>query len=193
MERADRNKSVKVDRKLADAQYKARSTTIGLTQFDPYSLLMYRIDNRKMKINHQNPVWKNKKDGKRNRFLSELDKVGLNLMYPPVAGGSYNPKKHNKNNVYYCGRVLHQNSDIRFNVDTEETYKCCFKSRRNCPSCRVLKNEDLIKLFKGGKDGRERWIGWSGRLYCLKKMGKEAYCGPDTGENCKECKLIYRG
>ena len=40
--------------------------------------------------------------------------------------------------------------------------------------------------------GKKKWQGWSGMVYCGKKIGKQSeghdsVCGPDNGPSCEEC------
>jgi len=47
-----------------------------------------------------------------NDCLSELDKVGLNLMYPPRRRqGIYEPKISSMTNMYYCKRPVMMEHD----------------------------------------------------------------------------------
>lgn len=58
------------------------------------------------------PTWKLKSDKCMNDCLSELDKVGLNLMYPPRRRqGIYEPKISSITNMYYCKRPVMMEHD----------------------------------------------------------------------------------
>jgi hypothetical protein len=95
----------------------------------------------------------------------------------------FNPQEDQRNHFFYCGRTVHQNSDPTCSVEEEKEYVCSFASGRNCPACRVLKNENLDKMLESGSDGLTRWVGWSGSIYCF----KDKKCGPNIGPSCSEC------
>ena len=86
---------------------------------------------------------------KYNCNLSELDKVSLNILYPPViTNGEYEPKL-GRTGLYYCGRPVmkghnHPGDDICEGV-------CGPESGPNWPACRTLKTEKMDELNKEGK------------------------------------------
>ena len=135
-----------------------------LTPFDKYSIILYRIGKRfelSVEQNQQYPE---------NRHLSELDKIALNMIYPPCCRELfYTPKKAN-NGLYYCER-----SDVMENHNQPAqplTATCGPTSGPNCPACRVLSKPHL----------GDKWQGRSGFVYCGKKK-----CGPNVDPPCREC------
>lgn len=101
-QRKDRDNSVKVKNDDNDSSYKKRENLLGITQFDPFSIMLYPED-EKMLRNSDDPVWFTKSTTELNREMSQLDKVGLNNLYRPCKHESYKPKV-GRSDLYYCGR-----------------------------------------------------------------------------------------
>ena len=76
--------------------FQPRQDFHGITRFDPFSIMLYsegEYKEAKVKRNGEDPVWAIVLPGEKNDTLSELDKVGLNLLYPRCCTGSYQPCK----------------------------------------------------------------------------------------------------
>ena len=77
---------------------------LGITRFDPFSIMIYYEGDgtftRKVDVDE---VWKLKASKAPNVEMSELDKVGLNIIFRPCKGPTYAPKKQ-ANGLWYCGR-----------------------------------------------------------------------------------------
>ena len=161
------------------------SQVFGLTPFDPFSIMLYpECDDLKLKRTND-PVWKLKPTKELNTNLSELDKVGLNRLYPPCCTSSYKPRKSSVTGMWYCGRHVMQNHNHPANSTTDG--HCGPTNWANCPACRTLKNDVVTKFIREG-----RWQGWSGLVYCGRYFGKkmpghDGYCGPNNGPPCLEC------
>ena len=130
-----------------------------------------------------------------NTEFDELDRIGLNLVYPPCVDSEtvtannvrYRPKL-GKNGIYYCGRfkvVLSQKHP-------KEGYTCpCGPNDGpNCSACRSIKSPRVKEILEGG-----RWQGLSGLVYCgrpFTETGKifpthDGICGMDNGPSCPDC------
>ena len=166
-------------------QYLAHPRILGITPFDPNSVMLYN-QNSKIKKNNS-PVWKTKLD-KTN--MSELDKVALNLLHPPVRSNNYRPEKFQKidgiwrETVFSCGRVFRRQDGTEAICDARNN------GGPTCPACRVLKSKRLNEIIKMGK-----WQGWTGLVYCGKQFCEpeekhDGYCGPNTGQQCPDCKAV---
>ena len=112
--------------------------------------------------------------------MSEVDKVGLNLINKPCKGPHYNPHLSAATWMWYCGRKV---------MGRYRSY-CGSNSSANCHACRVLKNDVVQKRKDKGK-----WQGSTGLFYCRKYFGQissihDGYCGPNNGPPCPECKNI---
>ena len=126
---------------------------------------------------------------------NELERVGLNLAYPPcvdktdnIAG--YRPKL-GKTGIYYCGRfkvVLGQKHP-------KEGYACrCGPDEGpNCSACRTIKSPRVEEILQGG-----RWQGMSGLVYCGRPFTEsgilfpthDGICGMNNGPACQDCTNI---
>ena len=86
-------------------QYKIIATVLGITRFDPFSILLYSED-EELSRNRGDPVWITKPYKCLNREMSELDKVALNNVYCPCEGLDYSPTKYGRSvtGLKYCGR-----------------------------------------------------------------------------------------
>ena len=137
-----------------------------LTPFDRYSIMLYRIGNRFELCDEKNQHYPE------NVHLSELDKIALNMIYPPCCREFYSPILAN-NGMYYCNRRVMENHN---QPGAPLTATCSPTSGPNCPACRVLSKPHNLG---------DKWQGRSGFVYC----GKEG-CGPDVGEPCQECLTV---
>jgi|JI10StandDraft_1071094.scaffolds.fasta_scaffold1182746_2 hypothetical protein len=109
-------------------------------------------------------MWKLKKDRKRSNNLSELDKVSLNILFPPVDFDNEYEPKLGRTELYYCGRKVMNGH----NFPASDIVKVCGpESGPNCPACRTLRTDKMDELNKNGK-----FQGYSGMVYCGKEMKK---------------------
>ena len=157
-------------------------TAKALTRFDPHSIMLYPdlpwIGNDPAML-HQMTTY--------NTVLSELDKVGLNIIFPPRKDLEYCPQKCSLSgtDMFYCfRRVMETHNQPAAALSNG----ICGgdKSRPNgpnCPACRTLRcernffNDDIV-----------RWQGWSGMIYCVNlSTGSHGQCGPDNGPACRDC------
>ena len=107
-QRRDRDLSIHVPmEKVSDGwkrQYQRKKHLLGITRFDPYSIMMYPED-KNLRRNAKDKVWFTKPTNEFNEEMSELDKVGLNNLYHPCKGPNYFPSKvGSKTCLWYCGR-----------------------------------------------------------------------------------------
>ena len=119
-----------------DPDYEVRYDYIPLTAFDPYSIMLYEEQEHEgfCRLN-SHEIWQTKEDDtSENTRLSELDKVGLNLVYPPCIGKHYNPEKDEETEMYYCGRKVME----RHNIPYDNIVYRCERGGPNCPACRTL-------------------------------------------------------
>ena len=168
-------------------QIDKKSDVIGLTRFDPFSIMLYSECKLKRKP-EDDPIWVLKETKDINIEMSELDKVGLNIVYKPCEHDGYQPEISPVTGLYYCGRKVM----TRHNYPWENTTDgfCGPNNWSNCPACRVLKTDRMDEIFK-----EDKWQGWSGLVYCGKWFGvqddgHDGYCGPDNGPPCPECANI---
>lgn len=85
---------------MENPNYTIQSFSQELTPFDPFSVMLYNEDEKLERIGDVD-MWKLKKDTTQSNNLSELDKVALNIHYPPViTEGKYEPKI-GKTGLYY--------------------------------------------------------------------------------------------
>lgn len=83
-------------------QIKPAKDIVGITRFDPFSIMLYpEGDDFKRKSGDK--VWNLKNPEELNVEMSELDKVGLNIIFCPCQRPHYSPKK-GLNGLWYCGR-----------------------------------------------------------------------------------------
>lgn len=182
--RRDRDSSVHVQdvEREWKSQYSMADDQLGITRFDPFSIMMYPEDQEYLRRNSEDPVWFTKPTTEINREMSELDKVGLNNLYRPCRGPHYSPTRFGRGitGLWYCGR--------NFGVQSPGSDGCCGPTNGpNCPACRVLRCDRVESLWKKGK-----WQGWTGQVYCgryfgVQKQGHDGYCGPNNGLSCPEC------
>ena len=183
----------------SSSQVEVLDEFISLTRFDPHSIMLYP----ELVIKGNNPGTAMTTDSQRtsyNLVMSELDKVALNMIYPPRkhsgrwgrSAYKYEPKQFEcaGTNMFYCFReVMESHNNPYYKISNG----ICGGERSNpggpnCPACRTLKCE---RSFLNDKRVR-RWQGWSGMIYC----GRTKYhpcghsCGSDTGYPCIECKAL---
>lgn len=186
--------------------YQYRSNTVAFTRFDPFSIMMYPL-NDNMKKADGDQIWKLKDGPERSQDLSELDKVALNLMYKPCKSDSkhsYSPVISETTKMLYCGRNVLQFHNQ--NVPPTRTSICGPFIWANCPSCRVFKDVKYlngktirIRRVKRCLD-QGKWQGLSGNIYCGKQFAgafitfrynkciqSDGVCGPDQGIPCTNC------
>lgn len=169
-------------------QYRKSRDIVGLTRFDPFSVMLYCDDHLLQPKEEDDPVWALKNSKELNVKLSELDKVGLNMLYQPCIGPNYHPKKSRVTGMWYCGRYVM--NDHNTPADNSTDGRCGPNNWANCPACRTLKNPKVDEI-----QGQGRWQGWSGLWYCGRYFGKQepghdGYCGPNNGLPCPECHQI---
>ena len=106
-QRRDRDSSIQVqcEESEENSQYCKKDDLLGITRFDPHSILMYPEEQALLR-NTDDPVWFTKPTTEINREMSELDKVSLNNLYRPCKGPLYSPTKFGKGvtGLWYCGR-----------------------------------------------------------------------------------------
>eukprot|EP01084_Bolivina_argentea_P305733 528191_1 len=146
-----------------------------------------------------------KKKGFRSRnTLSPMDKIMLNLKYPPtVQKGIYVPFKSEANGLFYCGRFGaikgHNYPGFDLVIDT----RCGPINGPNCSACRVLLNNTIPAINSDNYDADEIddydvWQGMSGYFYCGRYFGKQhafhdGFCGPNNGKPCRHCQQLIDG
>ena len=99
-QRPDRDNSTKV--RSDTPQYKKLDDLYGITRFDPYSIMLYPEDEECMRSSGD-PVWFTKPSHELNVKMSELDKMGLNILYRPCKRAGYSPVIRSTG-LFYCGR-----------------------------------------------------------------------------------------
>ena len=87
--------------------------------------------------------------------LSELDKVGLNLVYLPcIDNVRYKPRR-SRNGMYYCGRPVMSRHTY---AGPNYTDVCGPDEGPNCPACRTIISTKVQMILAG-----ERWQGMQHR------------------------------
>lgn len=170
-----------IDLLKTDDQCQTRHYYTGLGRFDPLSIMLYCEGQDFSRKSEGDIVWKQKKSTKLVDKMSELDKVGLNLIYRPCRGPNYNPQVSHITGMWYCGRrvMKHHNRPAKSIVGG----LCGPNKSANCPACRTL---EFQRVWKDKK-----WQGWSGLVYCgSKNDASKIVCGPDKGTPCTDCKNI---
>ena len=143
---------------------------LSLTRFDPFnlSIMLYPCE-KKSYQGEGHPeisVWVLKTDSKQGKTeLSKLDKVGLNLAYPPhivdMTGDNvrYKPKL-SKNGMYYCGRTIMKGLFYPYpNSNFTQGAICGPDNGPNCPACRTINSSKVQMILGGG-----RWQGMTGMI-----------------------------
>ena len=186
-QRKDANKFLKVPENSPD-HYKPEEKIKGITPFDPQSIMMYSEFKYMNRNGHT--LWKLKPNPKQqNIILSELDKVGLNMLYPPCKKYEYNPKI-GTTGFYYCSRIFTDRCEYPCTFITDGV--CGPNIGPNCPACRTL----ITPAFNGIKRD-DKFQGMSGLVYCNELRnegnlyGHDEYCGSiGNGLPCRECRKI---
>ena len=168
--------------------YIEKLDVIGITRFDPFSIMLYCECELIKRKPESDPVWVLKTTGETNIDMSELDKVGLNIVYRPCNHDGYQTKISPVTGLYYCGRKVMSHHNHPWKTTTDDY--CGPNNWANCPPCRVLKTDRMDQIFKENK-----WQGWSGLVYCgkwfrVQDNGHDGYCGPNNGPPCPECSSI---
>jgi hypothetical protein len=180
--RTDRDKAVIVQED-EDHNYTIDKTSKPLTPFDPFSVMLYNESEKLRRISDCN-IWLLKESKEQPNRLSELDKVSLNIIFPPCKSENYNPKL-GPTGLYYCGRKVMERHN--FPAENMTDGYCGPDNGPNCPACRVLRTDKMDRLNK-----QLKFQGYSGYVYCGEWMGKiepghDGYCGPDNGPPCEDC------
>jgi hypothetical protein len=183
-QRSDAEKSIEPH--SSSNQVQSSKVTLGLSRFDPFSIMLYCECDKHFSRIDQDPIWKLKPDLSMNMEMSELDKLGLNLLYRPCKGPHYKPVRSQTTNMLYCARpvMAPHNRPARSTTDG----RCGPNNWANCPACRTINTRKVEEIWKNGK-----WQGWSGVVYCgryfgVQESGHDGYCGPNNGTPCPECK-----
>lgn len=188
-QRSDADKSIAISKKASN-QVRSNQHIIGISRFDPFSIMLYcECDDHFSRRSDRDEVWKLKQDKSMNMQMSELDKVGLNLLYRPCKGPNYNPVVSSSTGIIYCGRpVMKRHNHPAGSI----TAKCGPNNSANCPACRTIKTSKVEEIWQ-----KKKWQGWSGIVYCgryfgVQSPGHDGYCGPNNGPPCPECKKILK-
>ena len=148
---------------------KIRKIVLQFCSIDKFSV-MSADSNAKMETKDAVKIWKLDKkiqaESKQilNENLSELDKVALNILYPPVKiPGKYEPKLGDTG-LYYCNRQVMNNH----NSPKQSIQEVCGpKLGINCPACRTISSVIMNQLNTEGIVQA-----WSGMFFCGQKMKK---------------------
>ena len=164
-----------------------QDNNLGLTHFDPLSITLYQSEKAYESARRKHPgdlIWwlKTVNDPK----LSELDKVYLNLIYPPCRGVRYTPKL-GKTGMYYCGRPVMSDDTYPGDHDKYIDGICGPNHGPNCPACRTITSPKVEEVLT-----RQKWQGMTGRVYCGRYFTKpterhNGVCGMNNGPACPEC------
>ena len=170
------------------SQYVQNPDATCITRFDPFSIMLYCEDSYLKRKPESDSVWKLKETNEINMEMSELDKVGLNIVYRPCEHDGYQPKISPVTGLYYCGRKVMSRHNRPWQ-NTTDGY-CGPNNWANCPACRVLKTDLMDQILN-----EDKWQGWSGLVYCgkwfgVQEEGHDGYCGPNNGIPCPDCSNI---
>jgi hypothetical protein len=167
---------------------------LGFIQFDSSSTTLYPCE-KKCRGSSEGDVCKwvlEAYPAEVNTDLDELDRVSLNLVYPPCVdktgdNARYKPKC-GKTGIYHCGRI----KVVLCFTDPTGGYTCpCGPDKGpNCSACRTINSPRVKEILDGG-----RWQGMSGLVYCgrlFTEPGKlfethDGICGMDNGPACPDC------
>ncbi|XP_071125076.1 uncharacterized protein [Mytilus edulis] len=160
---------------LANSKLPDKNENQVIKRFDPYSILLLGSMNLIEK-----GVWTFQVEDQNIEGLSELDKVVLNLLFPPCYTKDYKPKVSDGTGFLYCGRrvMANHNHPARSFTDGH----CGPENGANCPSCRTIKEQTLGMMQRCGELGK--FQGWSGLIYC---NDSKKSCGPSYGKPCQSC------
>ncbi|XP_052076945.1 uncharacterized protein LOC127714961 isoform X2 [Mytilus californianus] len=160
---------------LAKSKIQDKNQSQIIKRFDPYSILLLGSINLIEK-----GVWTFQVEDQNIEGLSELDKVVLNLLFPPCITNDYKPKVSKETGFLYCGRRVMTNHN---HPATSRTNGHCGPDNgANCPSCRTIKEQTISKMQRLGTLGK--FQGWSGMVYC---NSSKKNCGPSYGKPCQSC------
>ncbi|XP_063413705.1 uncharacterized protein LOC134696062 isoform X2 [Mytilus trossulus] len=148
-----------------------------IMRFDPYSILLLGSMNLIEK-----GIWSFQVEDPNIEGLSELDKVVLNLLFPPCITKDYKPKVSKETAFLYCGRGVMANHNHPLGSFTDG--HCGPANGANCPSCRTIKELTVGEMQRLGKLGK--FQGWSGMVYC-NYSNLKCSCGPSYGKPCESC------
>ena len=124
-----------------------------------------------------------------SKNLSELDKVALNIVYPPVKiSGEYDPMIK-INGLYYCSRKIMENHNRPNKVVIDNVWRP--ESGPNCPSCRTLSTAKIEELnVKGIFQASTGMFYWGNKME-KRIRDKVAKWSPDNPLPCKNCLDIF--
>ena len=166
----EQQSDIAMSAKTETNQALANKHIIGISPLDPFTIM---------------------KDSVKYIQMSELDKVGLNLLYRPCTGPHYKPKVSLKTGMIHCGREVMKshNHPAKCLVTAG---RCGPETSANCPACRTIYTTKMQELREMGK-----WQGWSGLVYCKKEFVREGrthdgVCGPNNGPACPECRELIK-
>ncbi|VDI04432.1 Hypothetical predicted protein [Mytilus galloprovincialis] len=160
---------------LAKSKIKDRNQNQIIKKFDPYSILLLGSMNLIEK-----GVWTFQVEDQNIEGLSEVDKVVLNLLFPPCNTNDYKPKVSQKTGLLYCGRRVM--ADHNHPTTSLTDGHCGPGNGANCPSCRTIKEQTISKMQRLGTLGK--FQGWSGMVFC---NNPKKNCGPSYGKPCQSC------
>jgi hypothetical protein len=191
----DNTKEGIITRELFHALGFHPANKLGLTRFDPLSITLCQNKKASDSARRKYPVWWLKRNPtEENTELSELDKVGLNLVYRPCrdekdSSARYRPEL-GKNGMYYCGRPVMSGHTYPGVNSTDGV--CGPNDGPNCPACRTIKNKKVEEIV-----AKEKWqgMGMTGRVYCGRQFTEPAQidehhdgiCGTNNGPACPDC------
>lgn len=169
---------------LASLPFSYENERSIIQRYDPYSILL-NGSNKLMTHKLGRKTWSLEIGGYGQLCrLSELDKVGLNLLFPPCITKSFVPMLSSETKMFYCGRRVMDDHNRPGQSRTDG--RCGPSNGANCPACRTLidkKTGKMLKILTKGK-----FQGWSGEIYCGKKLSGST-CGPSYGSPCILCCL----
>ena len=155
-------------------EYLPLHAIVNLAQYNPDSIMLYPgLPEKGVPVSHK-------------VTMSELDKITLNLIYPPRKHFAYSPKKFqlkSTNILFYCFRNVLGFHNLPYDAISNGICGGDPSNPKgpNCPACRTLNccENCFLKTYP------IRWQGWSGMFYCEKLE-----CGPNAGIPCKECNAV---
>lgn len=126
------------------------------------------------------------------RQLSQLDKLFLNMLYPPSAGiNSYNPRR-GATGLYYCGRRVMENNSFPFGCVGCDG-RCGPTDGPNCPACIMYgcSMGDVYPVIRrGSSQSGESGLFYCGKRFCAASGSHDGKCGPNNGPNCPTCRQL---
>lgn len=164
---------------LAKSKIQDKNQNQIIKRFDPNSILLLGSINLVEK-----GVWTFQVGDQNIKGLSELDKVALNLLFPPCITNVYKPKVSRQTGLLYCGRKVMANHNHPARSITDGN--CGPGNGANCPSCRTIKEQTVGKMQRLVTLGKHQ--GWSGMVYCGCIGCLADNCGPSYGTPCQSCR-----